>query len=149
VADQARPKRPLWICPACGRSFVTPRMAHSCARWTVDDFFAGRDPAARELFDALVAFTRRAGEFVVDPNKTRIAFQNRGRFAGVSRVRRDGLVVTFWLKRRVDSARLLRVDHYPPRDYVHTLLVSGTGDLDAELEGWLAEAWRVGAQEPT
>ena len=122
-------------------------MWHSCARYTVDAFFAGKDVQARELFDAYVSFLRGIGDFVVDPNKTRIAFQNRGRFATVQRVRRDGLVIGFWLKRPVDNARFLRVERIPPNNYVYSLLLRGPEDLDDELRSWLREAYRVGNQQ--
>jgi Domain of unknown function (DUF5655) len=149
VPDRSGPKRPLWTCPDCGRSFVTPRMWHACARHTVDEHFTGKPPATRELFDAYVGFVRRIGDFVVDPGKTRIAFQNRARFAGVRRVRRDGLVIGFWLKRPIASPRFLRVEHIPPGDWVYSLLLRSPEELDPELETWLREAYRVGNQDPT
>jgi Domain of unknown function (DUF5655) len=124
-------------------------MWHACARHTVEEFFAGKPPEARELFDTYVGFVRGIGDFVVDPGKTRIAFQNRARFTGVARVRRDGLVIGFWLKRRLASPRFLRVEHIPPGDYAYQLLVRSPEDLDEELATWLREAYRVGNQDPT
>lgn len=143
--DQQRPARPLWTCPSCGQSFVTPRMWHSCVRLTEEDFFAGR-PRQRALYDAFLAFVRIRGPVTVNVNKTRISFQGRVRFAGVSRVTRDGLVCNFWLKRRIDSPRFSRVDAYPRGDHVYSFRLTDAAELDDEVSAWIAEAYEVGMQ---
>ncbi|MGZ8349120.1 MAG: DUF5655 domain-containing protein [Allosphingosinicella sp.] len=143
--SNAPSQRPLWTCPDCGQSFVTPRMSHSCVRLTEDDFFAGR-AAQRALYDAWLAFARRNGPVTVNVNRTRISFQGRVRFAAVNRVTRDGLVCHLWLKRRIESARFSRVECLPPGNWVHHFRLTGTHELDDEAAGWLAEAYEVGMQ---
>lgn len=139
-------ERPLWTCPRCGRRFVTANMWHSCHVGTRDEFFAGHEHLL-PLFDALVAFVQGIGPFEVEVAKTRISFTTRTRFAGVARLRRDALVVGFWLKREVRSDRFLRVEHLERRDWVYQLLVRDESDLDDELRSWLEEAYRVGLQQ--
>ena len=139
-------KRPLWTCPRCGRRFVTANMWHSCFAGTVDDFLA-KHIHLRPLFDALVRFVEEIGPFEIEVAKTRISFTGRTRFAGVARLRRDGLVVGFWLKRRIRSPRLARAEHLERRDWVYQVLVRTEDDLDDELRSWLAEAYRVGQQD--
>jgi hypothetical protein len=121
-------------------------MWHSCTRITVDEFFAGRPPEIRALFDAYAAFVDEIGPFHVDVAKTRIAFQGRVRFAGVPAVRRDGLVIGFWLKRQIESPRFTKVELIPPNNWVYRLPLRSTDELDEELRGWLAEAYEVGQQ---
>jgi hypothetical protein len=141
-------KRPLWTCPRCGKRFVGKNMWHSCSRRTVDEFFAGRDPALRRLFDAYVDFVEQIGPFTIDVAKTRIAFQVRVRFAGVARLRRNDLVAGFWLKRRIESPRFTRVELIPPGNWVYQFVIRSPDDLDSEARRWLEEAYRVGQQTP-
>jgi Domain of unknown function (DUF5655) len=135
---------PLWTCPVCGQTFVSRNMPHSCQVVGLDEFFAGSE--LRELFEQYVAAARRNGPVTVNVTKSRIALQARMRFAGIQRPRRHYLLANFLLTRPVKSPRLTRVDHIPPYYYVHQLRLADTADIDAELEGWLAEAYQVGMQ---
>ncbi|HEY1000630.1 MAG TPA: hypothetical protein VGD83_13395 [Streptosporangiaceae bacterium] len=49
--------------------------------------------------------------------------------------------------RRIDSPRFLRVETFSPRNVLHAFRLSGRDEVDAEFAAWLAEAYRVGAQE--
>jgi hypothetical protein len=135
----------LWRCPTCGQEFVTRSMPHSCQVRSLEDFFAASQ--FRDVFDAYVAAMREHGPVTVNATKSRIACQVRMRFAGIDRPRRDHLVASFVLTRPIRSERLIRVDHVPPYYYVHRLRLRRESDVDDELKGWLAEAYRVGAQE--
>ncbi|HEV2818031.1 MAG TPA: DUF5655 domain-containing protein [Allosphingosinicella sp.] len=138
-------QQPLWTCPSCGQSFVTRNLWHSCCQLTEEEFFGGREPQ-RALYRAFRAFVERCGPVTVNINKTRISFQGRVRFAGVPRVTKDGLVCGFWLKRRIESPRFARVEHFPPSDYVYSFKLSDPAQLDDEAAAWLAEAYEVGMQ---
>jgi hypothetical protein len=139
-------RRPLWICPKCGRGFVTANLWHSCYVGTVDEFF-GDHAHLRPLFDAYVRFVETIGPFTVEVVRTRISFVTRARFAGVVRLRRDALVAGFWLKRALDSARFTKIEHIQRQDWVYQLLLRSEADLDGELHRWLTEAYRVGQQD--
>jgi hypothetical protein len=78
--------------------------------------------------------------------KTRIALQVRMSFAAFM-PRRDWLNGHLVLARRIDSPRFLRVETFSPRNVLHAFRLSGPGEVDAEFAAWLAEAYRVGAQE--
>jgi hypothetical protein len=39
------------------------------------------------------------------------------------------------------------VETFSPRNVLHAFRLSGPGEVDAEFAAWLAEAYRVGAQE--
>jgi hypothetical protein len=43
--------------------------------------------------------------------------------------------------------RFLRVETFSPRNVLHTFRLSGPDEVDIEFAAWLAEAYRVGAQE--
>lgn len=140
--------KPLWICPECGQSFVTRNMSHSCARLSEDEFFAGRD-AQQSLYRDFRGFVERCGPIAVNVNKTRISFQARARFVSVNRVTRDGLSCHLWLKRRIESPRFTRIEHFQPSDYVHNFKLTEVAQLDKEMAAWIAEAYEVGMQRWT
>jgi hypothetical protein len=71
--------------------------------------------------------------------------QVRFRFAAVERPRKAHLAAHFVLTRPLDSPRL-RVEPVAPYYYVHKFRLRSPSDLDAELRGWLAEAYQVGEQ---
>jgi hypothetical protein len=135
----------LWRCPTCGQEFVTRNMPHSCRVQSLDAFFAGSP--LRDVFDAYVEAMREHGPVTVNVTKSRIACQVRMRFAGIDRPRAHHLVANFVLTRPEQSGRLSRVDYVPPHYYVHRLPLRRREDVDAEVRAWLAEAYRVGAQE--
>ena len=136
----------LWTCPRCGARFVTRNMSHGCGEYSVDGFFEGRSPSARELYDALVRVLAELGPFEQVPTKTRIAFMVRVRFAAVNRVRRDGLACHVWLKRRIHSPRFTKVELLGRNDWIHHLVIRSEEDLDDEFRRWMREAYEVGRQ---
>jgi hypothetical protein len=135
---------PLWRCPTCGQTFVARNMPHSCQVVGLDAHFAAA-PGLRSVFDALLAAARESGPVTVNATKSRVSFQVRMRFAGIEKPRREHLVATFVLTRRVESERL-RVEAIPPYYYVHRVVLRAVSDVDDELRGWLAEAYQVGEQ---
>ncbi len=137
--------RPLWRCPKCGKYYVTRNMWHACARHTLDEHFAHRDPKLRLLFDGLMGLVKRSGPLKVVPGKTGIAFQVRMRFGGAV-VRKNSIEAGFVLPRRIEHPRIKKVIAYTPRAYGHHVDIRTPADLDDELAGWLREAYRVGAQ---
>ncbi len=111
-------------------------------------FFDGK-PEALPLYEAFAekVFSEVDG-VKVKVQKTQIAFSNRHNFAFVSflPVRKAKersevyIVVTFGLGYRLESPRVdAAVEPYPGR-FTHHVLVSGTGEVDDELMGWVKEA---------
>ncbi len=139
--------QPLWTCTGCGRTFANRNQTHTCAPLgSVDAHFAGCAPAVRETFDAVLAAVRACGPVDVLPERTRIALHVRMSFAAFMPRRRwlDGHLV---LARRIDSPRFRRVEVYSPRNVLHAFRLTGPGEVDDEFTAYLAEAYRVGAQE--
>jgi len=138
---------PLWTCPRCGQRFVTANLWHSCVRVRVADHLVGRPPEVVELYRAFARAVRACGPGVrVTAVKTRIAFMVRVRFAACS-LQRGGLRAHVWTKRRLRSTRFDKVEHLGRSDWIHHFHLRVPGDLDDEVRGWLAEAYRVGRQE--
>jgi hypothetical protein len=145
----SRPKRELWSCPKCGNRFVTRNMFHSCRRHRLEDAFEGKPPFVRDLFDRLRTLIESFGPVAVVPYRDRVGFMERVRF-GAAIPRRAGLDVHFWLRRRFDHPRFRRVETIYPNAHAFLLRVTGPEEIDAELTGWLREAYAVGRhREPT
>lgn len=111
-------------------------------------FFDGK-PEALPLYEA---FERKVFSEIdnvkVKVQKTQIAFSNRHNFAFVSflpvrkvKERLGGyIVITFGLGYCAESPRIdAAVEPYPGR-WTHHVLISGTGEIDDELMGWVKEA---------
>jgi hypothetical protein len=143
---KGRKDRPLWSCPKCGNEFVNKNTYHSCRRGRIEDVFAGKPESVRALFDRLRDGIEAMGPVKLVPYRDRVAFMTRVRFAGAS-PRMKWLDVGFWLTRRIESPRLRRVETLLPNAHVHWLRVADASELDAELLGWLREAYAVGRQE--
>jgi uncharacterized protein DUF5655 len=137
--------RSLWRCPSCGQTFVSRNLPHSCQVVGLDAFFADAAPGLRELFDRFVAAAEENGPVTLNATKSRVTLQVRFRFAAVERPRKAHLAVHFVLTRPLASPRL-RVEPVAPYYHVHRLTLRAPGDVDAELTGWLAEAYGVGEQ---
>jgi hypothetical protein len=127
--------------------FASRNQIHTCARLAdLDRHFARTSPMVRATFDRVLAVVSGLGPVVVLPEKTRIALQARMSFAAFM-PRRHWLGGHLVLARRVDSPRFLRIDTYSPRNVVHAFRLTSPADVDEEFVAWLAEAYRVGAQQ--
>ena len=111
-------------------------------------FFFNGHPAALALYRAL--FTRLDSAFPdgsVKVQRSQISFYGRHLFAAASLPRRkkdrpEGcLVVTIGLARRLESPRAaVSVEPYPGR-WTNHIPITREEEIDAELMGWLQEAW--------
>lgn len=91
------------------------------------------------LARAYVSMLYTLGDVQVIPQKTRLVCVARVRFAGLY-PRKDGFLVSFALRRWVDSPRIVKTADYGPRWRAHFVLVRAAGDLDDELRAWLQES---------
>ncbi len=136
---------PLWTCPRCGHRFVTRNSRHSCSKHKLEDHFKDRPACVRQLFDAWSEFVQQFGEVTVIPQKTRISFQVRVRFAGAV-IRKNWVECAFWLKRQVKDERFHRVEKITARDYIYYFRLTDESQLDETMKEYLREAHQVGCQ---
>jgi hypothetical protein len=136
---------PLWTCPRCGHRFVTRNMWHSCSQHELDEHFEGKPGRTRELFDAWFHFVSQFGAVTVIPQKTRISFQVRVRFAGAV-IRKNWVECGFWLKRLVKDERFQRVEKITARDYIYYFRLTDESQLDKKMKEYLREAYAAGCQ---
>jgi hypothetical protein len=138
--------RPLWKCPRCERQFANRNQAHSCTDVTVHDCLKGKSEPVVELYHAFAAAVRACGEVRVHPTPSRIAFITRMTFAGAA-LKRDHIEAGMMLPYRSQSPRFHRF--LPNRaGGVHWLRLTQAAEIDEEVRGWIAEAYRCGLQTP-
>jgi hypothetical protein len=129
----------LWTCPRCRRQFANRNQAHSCGQFTVTQLLDGKPLEIVELYERLDDLIRRCGDVVVAPTKTRVLYKLRTVLATVA-VSRNWLDLVFVLGRRLKHRRIKKAqEEYP--GIVHFLRIEGTEDLNADLRGWLQEAY--------
>ena len=141
-------KPSLWKCPLCGHRFVTRNLSHSCVRVSLATHFRGKPAARKRTFDRWVRAARACGPVIVYAQKTRIVIMARVRFAGAV-VRVADIDARLWLRRRVTHPLLDTVEDFGRLGYVHHFRLTSEEDVDAELENFMREAYRVGTQELT
>jgi len=139
--------KPLWTCPKCKQKFVTKNLSHSCTQFTVDEFFAGKNPDLIKLYRKFIKFIKKCGPVYININKTRISIQAKMRFCGISRVLKDGLQVPFLLSRQINHSRTVKHVFYPPVYYGHYVIIKSEKDLDNVLLNWLKESYKMGMRE--
>ena len=139
--------RPLWTCPKCERQFVNKNVPHSCGRYSVAKFLAGKSEHAVSLYEGFSALVHECGPVKIAPAKTRIGFQVRMIFAAVNKLSDHGLEAHVVLTRRLQSTRFTRIETMTSKCYVHHFRVESLKELDDEVSSWLREAYQVGTQE--
>lgn len=137
--------RPLWTCPRCGNEFVNRNQYHSCKRYELDALFEGKPALIRALYDRFHEMVMRCGPAKVLPYREKIGYMVRVRFAGAIPAAR-WLDVGFWLARRIESPRFRKIETIYPDAHTHLLRITDPSQLDAEVAGWLVEAYEVGCQ---
>ena len=141
------PLPPLWTCPKCSAQFVSANMWHSCGRHRVEALFARSDPHVFELYLKFRRMVERCGPVTMIPQKTRLVFMVRMRFAGFT-VRTSYLRVGLILERRLGpDPRLVDVEAFGPRSYGHYFRIERASQLDATMRGWIREAYDSGTQK--
>lgn len=80
------------------------------------------------------------------PQKTRVVFQVRVRYAGAY-PRKSYLLCGFALPRRIHHPKLVSYTKYASHFQGHLFRIDSAKDLDADIKKWIREAYSVGAQE--
>ena len=135
-------RRTGWSCPTCHRRFARSKQWHSCKPRCIDSHFAGKDPALRRLFDALIRELKKTGPIRIDAVETSINLISRHHFGGIM-VRRKYLRLGFLAPKAIDSARIVRRETLGPNRVGHSVAIGDGKDIDRELLRWLADAQRL------
>jgi hypothetical protein len=120
-------------------------MRHSCGKFSLAELFARSEPRVLKIFQEYARMVRACGNVHMIPQKTRVVFQARMRFAGAT-PRKSYLICHFILPRRIDNDRFDRIETFSPRCHAHYLRVEDEGELDNDVARWLQKAYAVGQQ---
>ncbi len=136
----------LWKCPSCGERFTTANQWHSCGKYELAELLDGCAVSTVELFDQFSGLVHTLGPVRVIPQKTRVAYQTRMRFAAII-PRRRCLRGHLVLARHRPAPFFTRVPEYSRRNVVHEFRIDKPDDFTPQFRDWLEEAYRVGCQE--
>jgi hypothetical protein len=130
-----------WTCPRCDREFERAHQAHVCVPGcTVEDTFAGRPPAQRAIYDAILAHLRSLGPVHVDAVSVGVFLKAQRKLAELRPMARS-VSVGLFLPRLVDDPRIARRISVSADRTVHIVRLTVVDQLDDQLRGWLTEAY--------
>lgn len=138
--------KPLWRCPKCRERFVTANIWHSCGKYRLEALFNRSEPQVLEYFREFEQMVRKCGPVRMIPQKTRVVFQVRVRFASCY-PRRSYLLCSVALPRTITNPRFVKIEKFAAHFIGHHFHISSKEGLDAEVQDWLFESYAVGAQE--
>lgn len=113
----------------------------------VEQFFAD-NPIGLAVHDRVVAVLDDLGSYEIGVSRSQVAFRRRRGFAYLwlprRYVRRGAeVVLSLALDREMPSPRWKEVAHPAASTWMHHLEVNAAAELDDEVAGWLAEAYRA------
>ena len=105
-----------------------------------EDAIARADPALQTVYARLLKALGAFGPVIEERGKRSVLLRSRGGFLGVH-PKRDGLDLQIVTDHVIRAARVTKVDRVSARRFhVHVRLVAEK-EVDAELLGWLREAY--------
>lgn len=113
----------------------------------LEQYFAGRDPLSRELFDVVRSAIESIGPATMRVTRSQVAFRRRVAFAWTwltgqyLRGPVAPLVLTIDLPRRDESPRWKEIVEPRPGRFTHHLELHSATDVDQEVLAWLLEAY--------
>ena len=110
--------------------------------FNVKSHFDGKDAVTKKMYDRLLKSVRRFGRVVEDPKKTSIHLVNKTAFAGVA-TRSKAIVLTIKSDRELSSPRIHKSEQTSARRFHHEVKLTSVADVDAELLGWLKDAYAL------
>ena len=111
--------------------------------YTTDALFAGKDAVVRDIYDRLLAALAELGPFQEEPKKTSIHLVRDAGFAGVH-PRKSYIYLNLRTDHAIESARISKTEQVSKNRYHNEIKIASPDEVDAELLGWLAEAYALG-----
>lgn len=134
-----------WTCPACDRTFARRGQSHMCVPVvSLDDWFADRPPAQRQVCDAVLAHLATLGPVDAEAAQVGILIKRASTFAEL-RPFRGHLRLSVLLDHEVDSHRVSR--HIGPsgtfRRHAVFVVLDTPEAVDEEVEAFLTESYET------
>lgn len=104
------------------------------------------DPHVFTLYRKFRRMVEACGPVVMIPQKTRLVFMVRMRFAGFT-ARKSNLRVGLILEHRLGrDSRIEKVETFGRRSHGHYFRIDHAAQLDATMQSWIREAYDSGTQ---
>ena len=111
--------------------------------YTTDALFAGKDAVVRAIYDRLIEALLGLGPFQQEPKKTSIHLVRNAGFAGVH-PRKSYIYLNLRMDHAIESTRISKTEQVSKNRYHNEIKIASPDEVDAELLGWLAEAYALG-----
>ena len=108
-----------------------------------DALFAGKDATVLATYRRILDAVRPLGPFREEPKKTSIHLARTSGFAGVH-PKKSALTLTIRTERPIASPRVAKAEQVSKNRYHNDLKLTAPHEVDAELIGWLEEAYALG-----
>ena len=113
--------------------------------FTVDSLLANRDDGVRAVYARLIEALRDVGPVVEDAKKTCVHLlpdAGASAFAGVH-PRKSGILLNLRTAAPISSPRVRKTEQLSRHRFFNEVLVELPGEVDAELAGWMREAYEL------
>jgi hypothetical protein len=111
--------------------------------FTTDALFTNTSETVRSTYDALLKALHPLGPFQEEPKKTSIHLVHTVGFAGVH-PRKSYLYLNIRTAQPIQSSRVAKTEQVSKNRYHNEIKLTSPDDVDAELIGWLKEAYALG-----
>ncbi|MBI2681335.1 MAG: DNA replication protein DnaC [Candidatus Solibacter usitatus] len=106
------------------------------------DALSTASPVARELYKELLRALKPLGSFKTEVKKTSIHLARKSAFAGVH-PRKEHLLLTIKAAKPIRNKRIVKSEQVSKSRWHEEVKVAAAGDIDAELLGWLRDAYEL------
>jgi hypothetical protein len=107
---------------------------------SIDEYFAARPAWERPIFEAVAEHLASVGDVQVEAVEVGILVRRLRTFAEL-RPRRDRLVLSLLLSRRLQHPRIVRTWHGPGMRSAYFVDLRQPADVDQDVQDWLTEAY--------
>jgi hypothetical protein len=108
--------------------------------YSIAGHFADKDPMITAIYVRLVGSLRQFGDVRESLRKTSIHLDHRTGFAAVY-TRRSYINLNFRASRPIHSPRIEKMEQLSASRFLHTVRLQSPEQVDAELLGWLRDAY--------
>ena len=112
--------------------------------FAVANHFEDKQPIVKQIYDRLLEALRQFGDVHEAPKQTSIHLDNATGFAGIY-TRKDFILLHFRTDYPIDDPRLSKREQLSARRFKHTIKLTQTSDIDAQLLKWLEDAYKIAA----
>src|ERR687898_2642898 len=110
---------------------------------SIDALFAGKDAAVLTIYLRLLDRIAVLGPYREEPKETSIHLARTTGFAGIHPQKR-ALLLNMRTQRPIDSTRVIKCEQVSKDRYHNEIRLTSPNEVDAELNGWLREAYKLG-----